>query len=174
MVYFCVECNSELTKRSRGPSPSRCESCKRKRASELRKKPERKEKERETMRVWNKNNRHRINYLRQKRRKANPEKEKEKRRNEKLRCYYNISPDDYSRLLAIQNGCCAICGSTHHYGNKKSSHFQIDHDHTTGDVRGLLCAKCNRGLGLLGDSESSILKVLNYLRGNHAKKFARS
>jgi len=42
--------------------------------------------------------------------------------------------------------------------------MHIDHDHTTGVVRGVLCKPCNTGLGLLGDSEEGLSRALDYLR----------
>lgn len=49
--------------------------------------------------------------------------------------------DLYDRMLAAQGGMCALCPNT-----PKSRRFHIDHDHATGDVRGLLCYRCNRAL----------------------------
>ena len=57
---------------------------------------------------------------------------------------YGISNEDYNVMFKGQEGCCAICGR-HQREFKKRLH--VDHNHTTGQVRALLCAKCNTGLG---------------------------
>lgn len=74
---------------------------------------------------------------------------------------YGISLDDYNKLLVIQQDKCAICG-TH-----KSLHDKglcVDHCHVTGKVRGLLCLKCNRGIGFLKDDSELCLKAHHYLK----------
>ena len=78
---------------------------------------------------------------------------------------YKIAPEDYDRMLAEQDGVCAICGSDDpQVGRHVRGYFHVDHCHGTGKVRGLLCGKCNWGLGLLGDSISGLEKALEYLR----------
>lgn len=83
--------------------------------------------------------------------KANPVPRDRKRRNE-MRSLYGIGPDDYKRMLDEQNGKCAICRSEYS-GRKKPpvkwglGVLAIDHDHTTGKVRGLLCHSCNVRVG---------------------------
>lgn len=52
-----------------------------------------------------------------------------------------LTIEDYERLLAAQGGGCAICGAT-----PKTRRLDVDHDHRTGAVRGLLCHRCNRAL----------------------------
>jgi Recombination endonuclease VII len=52
-----------------------------------------------------------------------------------------VSDDEYARMLAAQNGGCAICGSP-----PKTRRLHVDHDHGSGKVRGLLCHRCNRAL----------------------------
>jgi hypothetical protein len=71
---------------------------------------------------------------------------------------YNLSEEDYLVLLYQNKGACHICNISFQW--KKEV---VDHCHDTGYVRGLLCQKCNTGLGLLGDTRRSIEKVLNYL-----------
>lgn len=58
-----------------------------------------------------------------------------------------------------QEGKCAICSMY------KGSKLEIDHDHVTGAWRGMLCKGCNTGLGKLGDTEASLLRAVQYLRG---------
>ena len=71
---------------------------------------------------------------------ANPARVK----NHKLRYRYGITLIDYQKMFAQQNGLCAICS------REKSLH--VDHNHETGAVRHLLCADCNKGIGLLRSS----------------------
>lgn len=67
-------------------------------------------------------------------------------------------------MLAAQNGGCAICGATEPGG--RTRYFPVDHCHTTGIVRGLLCTKCNRGLGLFNDDPERVARAVMYLKGD--------
>ena len=72
---------------------------------------------------------------------------------------YGIDVPDYERILEEQGGGCYICG-------KKPTDrraLDIDHDHNTGKVRGLLCSKHNRAIGLMGDDLLILIKALEYL-----------
>lgn len=89
--------------------------------------------------------------------KANREKE----RSTRLKNQYNITIQIYKEMLLKQNNCCYIC-KTINPGNKMQS-FQIDHDHNTGKVRGLLCPKCNRGLGFFNDNVELLRTAALYL-----------
>ena len=60
---------------------------------------------------------------------------------------YKITPADYNKMLNEQGGKCAICGAIPPFGKYKR--LVVDHDHETGKVRGLLCPRCNAGLGFL-------------------------
>jgi hypothetical protein len=75
---------------------------------------------------------------------------------------YGLNADAYAAQLALQGGVCAICGSSD--PGKGRRYFSVDHDHETGAVRGLLCAPCNRGLGLLCDDLSTVEAAARYLR----------
>lgn len=79
-----------------------------------------------------------------------------------LKRAYGITRADYDKMFAQQNGRCAICGSTGHKG-KRTAKLYVDHDHATGRVRGLLCHKCNGGLGALGDNEEGLRRALAYV-----------
>ncbi len=63
------------------------------------------------------------------------------RRTPKRAKQLGVSDDDYTRLLAAQDGHCALCPNT-----PKTRRLHVDHDHATGEVRGLLCHRCNRAL----------------------------
>ena len=71
---------------------------------------------------------------------------------------YNITEADYDRILAEQNGGCGICGVLPAHKT-----FHIDHDHTTGHVRGILCHQCNMMLGGAGDLVDTLEKGIQYL-----------
>lgn len=74
---------------------------------------------------------------------------------------YGISLEDHDNILAAQNGCCPGCGATSF--NDKSYHLAVDHNHETGEVRGLLCLKCNRILGLADDDPEVLRRLADYL-----------
>lgn len=78
---------------------------------------------------------------------------------------YGLTPDDYDSLLEKQDGKCAICARPAAEAPGKHG-LHIDHCHTTGAVRGLLCANCNRGLGLFADDPSALETAAQYLRRN--------
>jgi hypothetical protein len=59
-----------------------------------------------------------------------------------------------------QNGKCVVCGCEK---NGSKENFCVDHDHTTGKVRGLLCHNCNVSIGLMKDSPDLLLKAAEYL-----------
>ena len=71
---------------------------------------------------------------------------------------YGLSISGYDLILSSQNGVCAICGKP-----PKKNRLHIDHDHRTGKVRGLLCFRCNYGMGWFQDDISVLAKVLNYM-----------
>lgn len=77
---------------------------------------------------------------------------------------YKIGVDDCRRMLEAQGGCCVICGTEI---DIKSS--RIDHDHATGKVRGLLCAACNTGIGLMKDSPEVLIRAAEYIKKHYGK-----
>ena len=87
----------------------------------------------------------------------NPEKVKENW----LKRKYGITLKDYYLLLEKQNYKCAICGSDN---PKRDKFFCVDHDHKTGEVRGLLCFICNTSLGGFGDNIRTLEAAINYLK----------
>ena len=82
---------------------------------------------------------------------------------------YGLSQADYSALFAAQGGCCAICGRTE---NGKRRFFDVDHDHTDGTVRGLLCNRCNRMLSNARDDVALLTKAIDYLSPQRATEVA--
>ncbi len=84
------------------------------------------------------------------------------RRTENLRQAYNISEEHYQWLLEKQRGKCAICKNSD--GGGRWGRFFIDHDHQTKQVRGLLCIKCNLGLGNFKENILFLQKAIDYLK----------
>ena len=74
---------------------------------------------------------------------------------------YGLTDEDYEQMLAAQGGVCAICESP----DPRASAWQVDHDHKTGRVRGLLCRPCNVALGLLSDDVIRMARAIRYLNG---------
>lgn len=85
---------------------------------------------------------------------------KTNKRNKDLKWMYGITHEDYELMLAKQDFKCAICSSTE---PKRGRHFFVDHDHKTGQVRGLLCCPCNMGIGQLQDNPDFLRAGANYL-----------
>lgn len=80
---------------------------------------------------------------------------------------YGLTLQMYRRLLRSQNYACAICGKKVTDKKIKNFHLKmelcVDHDHSSGLVRGLLCGNCNSGLGMFKDSQQSLNNAVNYL-----------
>lgn len=74
------------------------------------------------------------------------EKTKEKARAKRLMDNYKLTIEQYDKILAYQGGVCYAC---HQAEPVKGRRLSVDHDHTTGEVRGLLCSRCNPILGKL-------------------------
>lgn len=107
-------------------------------------------------------NRDRVNTRQRKWRKT-PMGQK-KTRNKKLKSKYGITETDYNAMLLEQKGVCAICGQVEtRICADGSSHLSVDHNHSTGKVRGLLCNTCNTMIGLGKDSVDVLAKAIVYL-----------
>lgn len=92
-------------------------------------------------------------------------------RDRNLRNAYGIGLAEYEALLDQQEGRCAICQipeseSIRRVGRyrKELSGLEVDHCHATGKIRGLLCFKCNRSIGVLGDTAEKLQRAIDYLR----------
>jgi len=92
-------------------------------------------------------------------RKSNPDKEKKHKRRYRLKHAFGLTEEDYEELFKKQNGRCAICSKV------STRTLDVDHCHTTGKVRGLLCNQCNVALGLLKDNPLIIKAAYEYLGG---------
>lgn len=81
-----------------------------------------------------------------------------------LKRRYGITVDDYLAMAEAQQGRCGICGSPPDPSKRKGQQgLHVDHCHTTGVVRGLLCFSCNAALGMFKDDAAMLEKALAYL-----------
>ena len=86
--------------------------------------------------------------------------------NHKFQTRYNISLNDFNKLFQKQNGVCAICGKPELSTNCKGKirNLSVDHNHKTGQVRGLLCGNCNTGFGSFQENISILKSAIKYAR----------
>lgn len=90
---------------------------------------------------------------------------KKERKNCELKKAYGISLEQFNRMYEKQHGLCAICNKEI---EGKSCH--TDHCHETGQVRGLLCSKCNRGIGNFNDNSSLLKRAADYIQGSEVTR----
>lgn len=88
-----------------------------------------------------------------------PDARRRYQRSAKLRHKYGIGIEEFEAMLEAQGGACAVCGS-----HPDGRDLCVDHDHVTGQVRGLLCDLCNRMLGQAGDNPDLLDRGAAYLR----------
>lgn len=81
-----------------------------------------------------------------------------------LKRNFNITLEYYNELSEKQNHVCAICKQKEIYYRNKV--LCVDHNHETGEIRGLLCNTCNRALGLLKDNSEFLQSAIEYLNKN--------
>ena len=87
------------------------------------------------------------------------DKERRYEKNRQLKYKFGITLDEYEMILVQQGGGCAICGRT----NRDNQQLSVDHDHKTGEIRGLLCTPCNLILGHTDDSPDRLRQMICYL-----------
>lgn len=95
-----------------------------------------------------------------------PKKSKQQRKHYWLKSKFNITYTQYEDLYKSQGGMCAICGKhIEEFATTcdLSSVACVDHNHTTGEVRGLLCNHCNTGIGLLKENPVILQSAIKYL-----------
>lgn len=150
MDKICTHCDKQRKVHSRGM----CRSCYDK---ELKlKDPEYRERQNLNARIWRATHKEHLS-AKNKIRWADPqfrEKERIKKWNLLLKSY-GLTQEDYDIKLA--NGC-ELCGA------KNAGAYHLDHCHETGKFRGLLCSKCNNGLGMLGDNIEGLQRALLYIQ----------
>ncbi len=91
--------------------------------------------------------------------KKNPEKVKQQRRKTRLKTKYGLTVEQYNTMLEKQKCVCYICG-----GVNSDRALAVDHCHTTGAVRKLLCTNCNTLIGQAKDNIDLLNKAINYLK----------
>lgn len=105
---------------------------------------------------WTENNRGKAADLQKKWRDANPRRSKD----HAIKSRYGLPLGSYENMLINQNGLCAICGTSEPGGR---GDFHVDHCHNTNVVRGLLCTRCNVGIGQFLHDENLLAAAINYL-----------
>lgn len=91
----------------------------------------------------------------------NGERTKKWREKNLLRVRYGITNEIWGAMFDSQNGCCAVCSA---HASQLSRGLAVDHCHTSGRFRGLLCHMCNQAIGLFKDSPERLTKACEYLR----------
>lgn len=92
---------------------------------------------------------------------SNPERTSRYSYTHGLKKNFGIGIETYEDMLERQEGLCAICGANE--PGRKKKYFCVDHDHATGEIRGLLCGACNDGLGKFRDNITSLKLAIKYL-----------
>lgn len=131
-----------------------CKICNLERAKRrLQEDPEKRKAANQSSRLWQKKNRKRYKYL-------------------LLKNCFGITEEFYNTLKKEQNDVCAICKRPEttitKHGHLKD--LAVDHDHSTGKIRGLLCGSCNRGIGFLKDSPDVCISAADYLKRHSEEK----
>ena len=114
------------------------------------------EREIERVKRWQEDNRATYNAHQRAWRAANHDRE----RAGYLKRKFGITQHHFDRLMELQRGVCAICREP----PKEGQLLHVDHHGESGRIRGLLCGSCNRGIGLLKDSEDVLAQAIAYLR----------
>src|SRR5689334_107325 len=84
-----------------------------------------------------------------------------------LKKKFGLSWEQYQQMLRDANGVCEICKQPElktDYRTNRVLNLSIDHDHSTGAIRGLLCMDCNRAIGMFQDSKEFLLNAVAYLQ----------
>jgi Autographiviridae endonuclease VII len=137
-----------------------CKRCHNERQRVLRSDPRRRAENVRRVQAWRKA--HPERYLEYQRayKEENREQIQRANRERHLKKQYGISLTEYEALVECQRGVCAICRAPEAGG------LHIDHDHASGRVRGLLCGRCNKALGLLDDDPKRFRAAAMYLLGS--------
>jgi Recombination endonuclease VII len=87
-----------------------------------------------------------------------------------LRNKFGLTPDEYDRILETQGGVCALCESPPTPGIS----LHVDHDHGTGEIRGLLCVRCNNALGLFREDPDLLKRAARYITADAKHRSQRA
>ena len=121
-----------------------------------------------SVKEWVEKNREKVNASNRKKYNSLSPEEKIKRNRKQQISLYGLTVDQYDAMLMEQNYVCAICEKPEKSSSKKV--LSIDHDHTTGKVRGLLCDTCNSGLGHFFDNLDFLESAVLYLKCSNGEK----
>ena len=133
------------------------------------------------MREWTRKNKDVINARKRELRRLNPERARldnerrkahyasnpDRHRDERLKSVYGISLNEYREMYVSQEGKCAICGT--HRPDKGKEGLVVDHCHSQGHIRKLLCVNCNTGIGQFRDDVQLLAKATDYLKLTNPK-----
>jgi Recombination endonuclease VII len=103
-------------------------------------------------------------------RRKNRARRLEKLREIHLRNKFGLTPDEYDRMLVAQGGVCALCDALPTPGIS----LHVDHDHGTGEIRGLLCVRCNNALGLFREDPDLLKRAARYVAADSKHRSQRS
>lgn len=96
---------------------------------------------------------------------AHPEKRTISQRKTNMKLKYGLEWDSYVKKYNEQEGKCDICFTFMDFnGGSASQSPHIDHNHVTGEVRGLLCTRCNMGIGYFREDKMALAKAIEYLK----------
>lgn len=113
---------------------------------------------RDTRKLWRKNNLEKARQTSKTWNKNNPDKI----RGYNLKNHYGLSVDEFDKMVEHQEGLCKVC-------NKEMDRPFVDHCHTTGKVRALLCIHCNTMLGMAKESLQTLQNAIDYLKFHSLK-----
>lgn len=108
--------------------------------------------------VWRNYNREKYNNYAAEWRAKNPEKQHAT----EIKRHYGLSKEDYNKMLTSQNMRCKICQKKHEPSIKRGKLY-VDHNHSTGAIRGLLCGGCNSAIGHMNDDIELLKAAIDYL-----------
>lgn len=175
-IKICSKCKEEKDINNFKNKHTWCQKCKQKYNKQYR--DENKEKFKIYNKEWRDRNQEKIKALGSEYVKNNREKIKQrckewaKNNPDKVKTLwlkraFGITLDYYNNMSEKQGNVCAICFKPETISDKRSQltrALAVDHDHLNGNIRGLLCNSCNKGLGFFGDSEENLLKAIEYLK----------
>ena len=97
---------------------------------------------------------------------------KKKMRENMYKYLYGIDLKQYGVMLERQKGVCSLCGKPPKAIKNHMTALVVDHDHETGKVRSLLCANCNRAVGLIEKDMKLAMKMMSYI-DSHSQRMAK-
>lgn len=154
LTATCVYCPTEFTYVLRARLRYVCDDCTKRKSGQTRARwsQENPDSIAASKRRWIENNRQKVTDARKRRRYTK----------------YQVPPGWETETLERQGGKCGnpACGATEPGGRWKT--WNIDHNHATGRARGLLCSRCNKGVGLFDDDVAKLLGMVEYIRWHHA------